>query len=119
MLANPTKEATLIRLAPPVAVGWIGAEENKFIANRSICSKDKLELDSRRVIDCQLVVSILRRIKDRGNVQLGSAIQLAMTFDVSCHAVDDVRHGYTGVGLVRVAVDNGGFVDGAIHGEGE
>jgi hypothetical protein len=40
-----------------------------------------------------------------------------VTFNVSSHAVDDVCHGYTGVGLVSVAVDNGGFVDGAVRGE--
>jgi hypothetical protein len=43
-------------------------QDVKFIANRSIDSKDKLELDSSRVEDSQLAVSILRSIKDRGNV---------------------------------------------------
>jgi 3'-phosphoadenosine 5'-phosphosulfate sulfotransferase (PAPS reductase)/FAD synthetase len=43
-------------------------QEDKFIANRSISSKDKLKLDGGRVEDRQLVVSILRRIKDSGNV---------------------------------------------------
>ena len=42
-----------------------------------------------------------------------------MAFNVSSHAVDDVCHGHTGVGLVGVAVDDGGFVDGAVHGERE
>jgi hypothetical protein len=42
-----------------------------------------------------------------------------VTFNVSCHAIDDVCHGYTGVGLVRVAVDDGGFINGAVRGERE
>jgi hypothetical protein len=42
-----------------------------------------------------------------------------VTFNVSCHAIDDVRHGYTGVSLVGIAVDDGGFVDGAVRGERE
>ena len=42
--------------------------EVKFIANRSISSKDKLKLDSSRVEDSQRVVYILRRIEDSGNV---------------------------------------------------
>jgi hypothetical protein len=35
-------------------------------------------------------------------------------FDVASHAVDDVRHGDAGIGIVGVVVKDGGFVYGAV-----
>lgn len=41
-----------------------------------------------------------------------------MAFNVARHAVDDVRHGYAGVSVVSVVVDDGGGVDATILAEG-
>lgn len=40
-----------------------------------------------------------------------------MCLDVSCHTVDNVSEGFTGVGLVSVVVDDGCRVNGAVCAE--
>ena len=92
-------------------------EQYKFISDRSILSKDKLKLEAFG-IDGELIESVIFRIKNSSDVQKFSA-QFAVAFNVSSHAVDDVRHRYAFVGIIGVIVDDGGCVNGAIRRERE
>jgi hypothetical protein len=93
-------------------------EQQKFISDRSIISKNKLKLEGGSAEDGELIQSVMFRIKDSGDVQ-NTPAQFAVAFNVSSHAVDDVRHRHAFVGIVGVVVDNGGCIDGAVHCERE
>jgi hypothetical protein len=97
-------------------VTWL--EQHKFISDRSILSKNKLKPESGSVEDGELIESVVFRIKDSGDIQ-NTPAQFAVAFNVSSHAVDDVRHRYAFAGIVGVVVDDRGCVDGAIHRERE
>ena len=93
-------------------------EQHKFISDRSIISKNKLKPEGGSVEDGELTESVVFRIKDSGDVQ-NTPAQFAVAFNVSSHAVDDVRHRHAFVGIECVVVDDRGCVDGAVYRERE
>ena len=93
-------------------------EQDKFISDRSIISKNKLKPEGGSIEDGELIESVVFRIKDSGDVQ-NTPAQFAVAFNVSSHAVDDVRHRHAFVGIVGVVVEDRGCVNGAIHRERE
>lgn len=90
-------------------------KQHKLITNRSIISSHKRPLERSSIEDSELAESVMRLVENSGNVR-DSLIcrQRAVGFDVASHAVDDVRHGDAGIGIVGVVVKDGGFVYGAV-----
>lgn len=93
-------------------------EQNKFVSDRSIVSKNKPKPKGSSVEDSELIESVVCHIKDSGDVQ-NTPAQFAVAFNISSHAVDNVRHGHAFVGIEGVVVDNRGCVDVAVHRERE
>jgi hypothetical protein len=58
------------------------------------------------------------RIKDSSDVQ-NTPGQFAMAFNVSSHAINDMRHRHACVGMIGVVIDDGRCVDGPVHRERE
>ena len=66
-------------------------------------------------MDGQLAEPVMRLVQHAGDVQRGLIPgKGTVALNVACHAVDDVRQGLTGVGIVRVVVHNRLLVDGAV-----
>lgn len=73
---------------------------------------DELPRQSRAIVNGELAESKVDLIKDCGDVQdTSTGTQGAVRLDVARGAVDKVRHGFAGVGVVCVVVNYGCFVD--------
>jgi hypothetical protein len=59
----------------------------------------------------------MRRVEVSGLSGDGGAVELTVTLDVACHAVDEVGHGDASISVVSVSVDNRGIVNDAAGGE--
>ena len=108
----------VLLVVPFVPLGVARLEQHKFISNRSIISKNKLPLEGGSVEDGELTETVVFRIKDSGDVQ-NTPAQFTVAFNVSSHAVDDMRHRHASVGIVGVVVDDRGCVNSAVHRERE
>lgn len=102
-------------LAPATFSGLLAVarlHQPKVITNRAIVTTDVLPLQSSGIDNRDLAETILARVQDGGDVaQTLTGAQLAVTLDVSGHAVDDMGHGCSSIGLVGVVVDDRGSVD--------
>ena len=108
----------VLLVVPLVLFGVARLEQHKFISDRSIISKNKLKLEGGSVEDGELTESVVFRIKDSGDVQ-NTPTQFAVAFNVSSHAVDDVRHRHASVSIVGIIINDRGCVDGAVYRERE
>lgn len=71
-------------------------------------------------MNSELAESVVSLVENCSDVQDSlTGIQGAMAFDVARHAVNKVRHGCAGVGIVGIVVGDGNRVDIAIRGKRE
>lgn len=90
-------------------------QKGQRVTNSAIIATDQLPLESSLVEDSQLAEAVMDLVQQGGDVgQTLAVAEFAVTLDVAGHAVDDMGDGLAVVGIVRVVVDDGGGIDGAV-----
>lgn len=107
-------------LARRLVVPTSRLQQHQRIGNLAVISADVLPLESSRVNDRQLGEAKVLGVEDGSDVLLTlSGAEHAVALDIASGTVDDVSHGFAGVGTVGVVVDNGCSVDGTVVAERE
>ena len=86
-------------------------DQRQFIPNTPIISPNKLPCEFRCALEVQLAESVVMEVKDCSNREARVSFESAVALNIASHAVDDMGHRDTRIGMVRVLAHDRFVID--------